>query len=818
MTPKRLFSQLVILCLASAAAFASAIGDWTTHAVFAAPPQQVVDTGSAIYYLSGGSLFSYDKKTEESYSFTTSNKLSAPTATGIFYDPEGKILIVAYSTGNIDMIHTDTGRVVNLSDIADSPVASPLTINDVAFAGDRIYVATSFGLVEFSASRQEVVQSGIYSTPVSAVTVVGSDLVVWVDGSIRSVPCGERFPSLSYFRTIALWTMVDRFLPIDESTLVALNRNGDGSRTLYRVSVNLGTGALLGYSQISSHPSSISVSEADDGNYYYVAEGKLFALSRENLVESVVATLPEDFDRAVCATASGREEMWTLTRDGLACHSFAATGTPTLLSERFRPEEFSVKEVCYLTPSPDGRRLYVTNNGTSAYRFDIPGVAGYDKALTASIIDLSTGEFRDITPYGVDAELPDNVNRQKNLGKYLFSPTGIAEDPGDASTFYVSTTVDGLYKFTDGEYAGRFNEKNSPLEIRDNRNIVYHTNIDRAGNLWLHSTTLVEDASPLFILPAAKRRLSPGEIKPSDWIIPDTKSVSYLGGHDIQPLHHSNRRISIILDHNSGFFFFVYDNNGTPSDFSDDRMKLWTRLTDQDGNSFDPSYCSAICEDLNGTVWIGTSQGVMTISNPLNAMNDNMTVRRVKVPKNDGTNTAEYLLGSDLVYSISVDAANRKWIATEASGLFLVSADGTEIIENFTTENSPLPTNKIYCVYADHLTGRIYVGTEEGLFSYVTNAMPSIDGYGDIVVYPNPVTPDYSGPIYVKGLMEGSLVKITDASGSVVCQGRAEGGLFSWNGTNSAGARLPSGVYYVFASQNANGSPSGGTAKFMIIR
>lgn len=206
-------------------------------------------------------------------------------------------------------------------------------------------------------------------------------------------------------------------------------------------------------------------------------------------------------------------------------------------------------------------------------------------------------------------------------------------------------------------------------------------------------------------------------------------------------------------------------------------MKLWTRLTDQDGNSFDPSYCSAICEDLNGTVWIGTSQGVMTISNPLNAMNDNMTVRRVKVPKNDGTNTAEYLLGSDLVYSISVDAANRKWIATEASGLFLVSADGTEILENFTTENSPLPTNKIYCVYADHLTGRIYVGTEEGLFSYVTNAMPSLDGYDNIVVYPNPVTPDYSGPIYVKGLMEGSLVKITDASGSVVCQGQAEGGL-----------------------------------------
>ncbi|MDE6100082.1 MAG: hypothetical protein K2G01_03485 [Paramuribaculum sp.] len=818
MTSKRLFSVILSLCVACAAVFASAIGDWTNHSVFAAPPQQIVDTGSTIYYLSGGSLFSYDKKSDESFSFTTSNRLSAPTATGIFYNPEGKILLVAYSTGNIDLIHTDSGRLVNLPDIAESSIAPPLTINDVAFAGDRIYVATSFGLVEFSASRHEVVQSGIYSTPVSALTVVGQDLVVWVDGSIRSVPCGERFPSLSYFRTIALWTMVDRFLPVDENCLVAVNRNADGSRTFYRVTINFDSGTLLGYSQISSHSSSLSVSAASDGCYYYVAEGKLFALTKDNIAETVVAVLPEEFDGAVCATATGRGEMWTLTRDGLACHSFAGGGAPTLLSDRFRPEEFTVKEVCYMTPSPDGRRLYVTNNGTSAYRFDIPGAAGYDKALTASVIDLASEEFRDITPYGVDAELPDNVNRQKRLGKYLFSPTGIAEDPDDANTFYVSTTVDGLYKFTAGEYVGRFNEKNSPLEIRDNRNIVYHANIDRAGNLWLHSTTLVDDASPLFILPAAKRRLPPDQIKPSDWIIPDTKSVSYLGGHDIQPLHHSNRRISIILDHNSGYHFLVYDNNGTPSDFSDDRLKLWTRLVDQDGNTFDPSYCSAICEDRNGTVWIGTSQGVFTISSAVNAMNDNMTVRRVKVPKNDGTNTAEYLLGSDLIYSISVDAANRKWIATEASGLFLVSADGSEILENFTTANSPLPSNKIYCVYADPVSGRIYVGTEEGLYSYVTNAMPALDGYDDIVVYPNPVTPDYSGPIYVKGLMEGSLVKITDASGTVVCQGRAEGGLFSWNGTNSAGARLPSGVYYVFASQNANGSPSGGTAKFMIIR
>ncbi len=83
--------------------------------------------------------------------------------------------------------------------------------------------------------------------------------------------------------------------------------------------------------------------------------------------------------------------------------------------------------------------------------------------------------------------------------------------------------------------------------------------------------------------------------------------------------------------------------------------------------------------------------------------------------------------------------------------------------------------------------------------------------------YPNPVRPDYTGWITVTGLMDNSLVKIADAAGNVFFQGRSEGGMVSWDGCDSAGRRVKSGVYYVFASRSSDGSSKGAVAKILVI-
>ena len=103
------------------------------------------------------------------------------------------------------------------------------------------------------------------------------------------------------------------------------------------------------------------------------------------------------------------------------------------------------------------------------------------------------------------------------------------------------------------------------------------------------------------------------------------------------------------------------------------------------------------------------------------------------------------------------------------------------------------------------------------LFVYSSDASPAAEDYSDIYAYPNPVRPEYSGSITIKGLMDNSLVKIADVQGNVIWNGRSEGGLAVWDGCDAAGNRVRSGVYMVYASQNASGSSSGAVTKIVVI-
>lgn len=71
------------------------------------------------------------------------------------------------------------------------------------------------------------------------------------------------------------------------------------------------------------------------------------------------------------------------------------------------------------------------------------------------------------------------------------------------------------------------------------------------------------------------------------------------------------------------------------------------------------------------------------INNIKAAFYGNVVVNRVKVPRNDGTNLADYLLDGVSVNDIAIDGANRKWFGSSTSGLYLTSSDGSEILEHF---------------------------------------------------------------------------------------------------------------------------------------
>ena len=154
---------------------------------------------------------------------------------------------------------------------------------------------------------------------------------------------------------------------------------------------------------------------------------------------------------------------------------------------------------------------------------------------------------------------------------------------------------------------------------------------------------------------------------------------------------------------------------------------------------------------------------------------------------------------------MAVDGGNRKWFGTNNNGVFLISDDNNTQVQHFTTDNSPLLSNTIHDIAVDGSTGRVYFATDRGLCSYLSDATePSTEMTKDnVYAYPNPVRPDYTGPITVVGLTYDAEVKITTSNGTLVAEGRSTGGTFTWDGCDSEGRRVASGVYMVHTSTSS---------------
>ena len=255
-----------------------------------------------------------------------------------------------------------------------------------------------------------------------------------------------------------------------------------------------------------------------------------------------------------------------------------------------------------------------------------------------------------------------------------------------------------------------------------------------------------------------------------------------------------------VSNHTAGLLCLDY--NGTIENDKDDVFRYRMNCINEDGTSVNLNGVYALAEDMNGLIWVGTGDGLFVVENPDEWFDADFTILQVKVPRNDGTNFADYLLANVPVSAIAVDGANRKWLGTYGSGLYLVSPDGTEILQHFTAENSPLLSNTINSLAVNQTTGELMIGTSVGLCAYqshVSAPSPSLNS-SSVKVYPNPVRPEYSGNIILNGLTADADVKVVSAGGQAVAGGTSTGGTFVWDGCDLYGRRVASGVYYFMVS------------------
>ena len=430
--------------------------------------------------------------------------------------------------------------------------------------------------------------------------------------------------------------------------------------------------------------------------------------------------------------------------------------------------------------------------------YSVAGGFSYDKDNDyAGIVQIYDKGSWTIAGHDVDS-LDDNK---------ITDMSTIDIDPTDGSHYFVAGRS-GLYEFRNNRFVKSFSYDNSPLKsaatiVQPTKGyvLVFTVKFDRGGNLWVFNSQSAGAPILRYTRGGEWEEYDAAALKASNMSLLmmtnamfDRDSLLWcVNGHFIQ----------------HGVVCYQPSSNGT---------NLYNSFVNEDGTILDVREVNDIEEDLEGNIWVATSVGPLYINYAdKTKSSEEQVFQQYKVPRNDGTDLADYLLSGVSITGIAIDGANRKWFSTLGNGVYLVSADNNTEVHHFLTNNSPLLSDNVSAVAIDKSTGEVFFATDKGLCSYVSDASQTVDKMSKDVTYayPNPVKPGYTGPITITGLTYDADVKIVTTSGVLVAQGRSNGGSFVWDGNDLDGKRVASGVYMV-QTATSNGD-KGTVCKIAIV-
>ena len=759
---------LLSVALSLSVSAQNAVGDWMIHTSFVGNDvKSVVEAQNWVYYLSGGNLFRLDGSTQENEALSIINDLSDMGISRTYYNCDNDYLVVVYNNSNIDIIESN-GNVVNMPEVKDAVLTTSKSINDVTFAPGLMYLATDFGYVVVDDDKFVVKESHIYGEAFSSVAQMGDVLLLSTADAFYYGRADEFHDQLSSFETTRLHNNC-RFRVINDSTFFCL------TGWTYHVIMSMDEDDNVSYKEYTMLEAPTTDLQATDNGYLLNVPslGKCF-LSDENGDNLE----PFDTEGELCSSRPGGDKtIWAAGPNGL--HELNS-------DTYYLPNALSFGTPFWMTYNQSSDKLYVCSTAAN----------GIVRVTSPSAVNVYDGvKWENVTPPGAPT-----------TGSYWIDFL-----PDDPSTYLLGTWRSGLLKVVNNEIVLTYDTKNSP--IAQNWSMHPITTIDRNGNVWVVQSYENPD-HPVMVLPAAK--VKQNQVTAEDWIMPSIAGLNT--GHTqrgvILSTRRSNYDIKLFSDGDFEMPLVIWNSANEIS--TNPQQVVYNRLSDQDGESV--SWTNIICltEDLIGNVWMGTSEGICMF-NPSQAFAPNFSVIRPKVPRNDGTGLADRLMDGIQVNGIAVDGANRKWIATQSSGLFLVSADGTQIINKFNSSNSPLATNTVYKVCCNPNSNSVYITTPSGLYEYFSDSSPAEPDYSNIYAYPNPVRPENGGNVTIVGLMDNSLVKIADASGNVLAQLKSTGGMVTWDCCDQFGHEVKSGVYMVLCSR-ANGNSEAVVTKIAVIK
>lgn len=690
-------------------------------------------------------------------------------------------LLIGYDNGNLDIIKGRT--VYNMPDIKNSSQPGDKRIRHITFHDDIAYLSTGIGIIAVDAELREVRDTFTIlpegDLAVHATVVDHGRLYAATDAGLYHAPIGQDLTIYTFWEQDL--TLPDPFARVDDvdanhAGIYANRKTASEPGVFFRASgddIWQNIRATANVDDLRNTPEGMSL---NTGWYYIVYADDGHSISR------IVDNYPDDYiDMQVRAgTVDPEGNIWLADgRNGLVKQGVDGT------MDRFQPSGPGTNSIFDLTMHRG--RLWVAGGhpvhpGTWNNNFHLYGFYKYHE-----------GRWTNFT-----------VENNPEIADWLFLDVPVAyPDRDNPDRAYVGSWYSGMMVVEGEEIEGLYNETNSSLNARvgynrqDGMDFIAVGGIvqDAAGNVWM--TNGYAD-KPLSVWTAD-----------GEW-----KAFSLKNELGTNTTVHK----MIITDEGHKWFIrnrgglVVYHEGEDLLDESDDKVRLLSADLGRGNLPSNEVFCLA--QDLDGEIWVGTADGVGVFYSPFDIFSDNPGDARQILVEQDGI--YQYLLETQPVSAIAVDGANRKWVGTFGSGVFLLSEDGTEEILRFNVANSALPSDMIMDIEIDHQTGEVFFATEEGLVSYISDATGAGVANECHTVYPNPVRETYDGPISIKGLMRNSEVRITDARGNLIFSDVSKGGNAVWDGRNIDGERVATGVYFALITEPESRSTC--TTKILVIK
>ncbi len=750
-------------------------GQWRMHVAAKKAVDVATGNNRVVCGLETGVLLHYIAE-KESKIYDATNGLSDVSVAKVAYEIQSKSFVIGYQNGNLDILNANDG-VVNVPGIVLASVSGSKKINQIKAHNGLVYVATGFGIVVLNPAKQEIKDTYFPTQVISEfidISFNNDSIYVMTEDKVYRASLQNNL-----LADYTNWTVDSRFTinSLKKYNSFVFKNNvpyvlemipTNGGDTLFKYT---STGKVAVSTSIGFDLEAVSVEFENNKLFLNVNNGTI--LFDEN---DAFSDLFADYFNA---SSSGKAAVFSDNYFWLADNEQG-------LIKAINP--FGYERIDQSGPV---KNYYFSLN---AYKDKLCVATGGFNRVTSTYLRQGVQVFEEEKWSSIDYQNQPFLANSTDSWEI----SSVAINPKDIKNLVFGTkSPNGMIEVKDGIAVSYINASNSALElIPTTDNVcVANTEFDEEGNLWVSNCYT---PNPLKVRSAA-----------GIWTVLPTGSFA-----------NGAFTSEMAIDYDGNVYIGVFNKglvgykaNGTIDNTADDKVITLSKGIGQ-GN-LPENNVTALAVDFDNELWIGTSDGlgILYSANQSFEEGGNKEASQPLINVDGGTYV---LLNGINITDIEIDGGNRKWIGTRTNGIILLSADGQEIIAEYTTENSGLISNEILDMEFNHTTGELFIITDKGLVSFRSDASYEDEKYETTKVFPNPVEPTFLGPITIQGIRYNSDVKVTDISGNLVFKTTSNGGTATWNGKTSTGENVVGGVYLIWTATNEGKFHK--TGKVVVIR